>query len=53
MKAVSFYTVSATSRSGIIVIAKTLFVAWMIIVNLMLSDGRICEPCRSYRGRFI
>lgn len=35
MESVSPYTVSATNRSGLIVIAETLFMTWMIIVNLI------------------
>ncbi|KAL2696277.1 hypothetical protein AAEP93_002691 [Penicillium crustosum] len=35
METVSPYTVSATNRSGLIVIVETLFMTWMIIVNLI------------------
>lgn len=35
MESVSPYTVSATNRSGLIVIVETLFMTWMIIVNLI------------------
>ncbi|CAI7653220.1 unnamed protein product [Penicillium viridicatum] len=35
MESTSPYTVSATNRSGLIVIAETLFMTWMIIVNLI------------------
>ncbi|CRL29000.1 unnamed protein product [Penicillium camemberti] len=35
METISHYTVSATNRSGLIVIVETLFMTWMIIVNLI------------------
>lgn len=35
METSSHYTVSATNRSGLIVIVETLFMTWMIIVNLI------------------
>lgn len=35
MESISFYAVSTTNRSGLIIIAETLFMTWMIIVNLI------------------